>query len=578
MERLLGDERDSFALVNALDRKLVFGTAGLRGKMGTGYGAMNELTVMQATDGLCSYLLSAYGEDEAKRRGIVVGFDHRRNGTLTSERFASLTTAIAISRGIHVHLYSQQVATPLVPFAVTQKNCVGGIMITASHNPGADNGYKVYWENGAQIIPPHDNGIASCIDESRSNWSNLYESANRSAELAKDAKRLYASGLCEDPFEELAAAFVEKQVDIFSSGHDDKAENFPIVYTPMHGVGTKWIERSFANFGLPLPYVVKEQADPDPSFPTVDFPNPEEGADSLNLAFRTASEHDAHLVLANDPDADRLAVAERDEASGEWRVFTGNEIGTLLACWEWTKWRKANPNADASRVVMLASAVSSTHIGMIAESEGFKFEQTLTGFKWMGNRAEELQRHGHEVIFAFEEAIGFCIRPNDFVRDKDGVTTAVIFAEMYRALRNEGKTVTNYLLDIGERYGHCVNRSGYVMCDDAQSIFRRLRNDGQYWSTCGDALKITDVRDLGTGYDSSTPDKVATLPSSPSTQMITYTFDDGRGVATLRTSGTEPKLKCYVEVRGDEPRSSLSAYCDVVYETVLREMVQACQD
>eukprot|EP00939_MAST-03C_sp_MAST-3C-sp1_P004064 g4064.t1 len=468
-------------------------------------------------------------------------------------------------------------------------------MVTASHNPGPDNGYKVYWENGAQIIPPHDIGIAKCIDESRMTWSESRSHAV--SDLARDVAELYTSPLCEDPYSETVDAYCKDQVKAFCRHGDynrsaarSESDDVSIVYTAMHGVGLPYVQKTFAGFGLPNPVVVDEQALPDPDFPTVAFPNPEEGVDSLNLAFETARKNGCTVILANDPDADRLAVAERVENDDEspWRVFTGNEIGTLLGHWEWSKWREANPNSDPSRAVMLASAVSSTHLGMISEVEGFGFEQTLTGFKWMGNRAQELERSDdRDVLFAFEEAIGFCVGPNTFVRDKDGVTAAAVFAEMYLQLRERGLTVSEHLKQLGERYGHCLNRSDYVICEDAitiSRIFDRLRDGGNYWETCG-PLSISGVRDLTTGYDSATPDNKTLLPASASSQMITYSFDGGKSQATLRTSGTEPKIKCYVEVRGRrdgdsksndgvESYEDLRSYCNDVFDAVQSEMLE----
>jgi len=582
METMIKESKESTeaydALVEAMSSRLKFGTAGLRGKMGAGYGKMNELTVLQATDGLCTYLIDTFGEDAAKMRGIVIGFDHRARGSLSSERFAKLASKLAASRGFRVHAYSKQVATPLVPYGVLDRKALAGIMITASHNPGQDNGYKVYWENGAQIIPPHDRGIAERIDRSRENWSDRVSELRELSVLDNGNNEIFDNNI-QDPFPDLSDSFVRKQSSTFassssSSSSNNKGQN--IVYTAMHGVGYPWILKSFKAFDLPEVIPVTEQVQPDPTFPTVKFPNPEEGADSLNLAFETAKRNDASLVLANDPDADRLAVAEQDTETGTWRVFTGNEIGTLLGHYEWSKWRDANPGVDPSEVSMLASVVSSTHLGMIARKEGFCFEQTLTGFKWMGNRAQELlDKNQSNVLFAFEEAIGFCVRPNDFVRDKDGVTAAAVFAEMYLDLRRQGLTVSQHLQILGERYGHCLNRSDYVLCEDPiriDKMFERLRRNGEYWTHCGD-MEITSIRDLTTGHNSG--GTLDPLPCDPSSHMITYVFDHGKSQATLRTSGTEPKVKCYVEVRGDgeENEQVLRDRCDHVFDLVFGEML-----
>eukprot|EP00938_MAST-03A_sp_MAST-3A-sp1_P005444 g5444.t1 len=571
-------ESDSSAyneLEDAMNKRLKFGTAGLRGQMGPGYGKMNELTVLQATDGLCTYLIDKFGEDAARERGIVIGYDHRAKGSLSSERFASLASKLAASRGFRVHAYSDLVATPLVPYGVIDRNSLAGVMITASHNPGQDNGYKVYWENGAQIIPPHDRGIAERIDHSRDNWDTRHSKLSEFGVFDDDDDDDSMNRIIEDPFPSLSKSFVHEQSSTFRNHKACSNKDANIVYTAMHGVGYPWIQKSFEAFGLPSVIPVIEQVQPDPTFPTVKFPNPEEGADSLNLAFETAKRNESSLVLANDPDADRLAVAEKDLETGEWRVFTGNEIGTLLGHYEWKKWRDLNPDADPSQVSMLASVVSSTHLGMIAKKEGFHFEQTLTGFKWMGNRAEEMLHSDRSVLFAYEEAIGFCIRPNDFVRDKDGVTAAAVFAEMYLDLRSQDLTVSQHLRNLGDHYGHCLNRSDYVLCEDPSKIdamFERLRCDGKYWTHCGN-MEITAIRDLTTGHNMG--DVLDPLPTDPSSHMITYVFDHGKSQATLRTSGTEPKVKCYVEVRGDDHDSekTLRDRCNNVFDLVFGEML-----
>ncbi|RLN06350.1 hypothetical protein BBO99_00008133 [Phytophthora kernoviae] len=523
--------------------RVAFGTAGLRAVMGPGPAAMNDLVVIQTTQGICKYLTKQFG-DQAKTMGMAVGYDHRKQGTLSSKRFAELTAAVCLHYGIKVFLYEGLVATPLVPFCIEQKGCAVGVMVTASHNPKADNGYKVYWSNGSQIIPPHDEGIADEILANLAPWRQYDDSLES---LKQDFPTLL-----ENPREELTKRYFEIVRERSCRFPEANAKTtLKIAYTAMHGVGHAFTSRSFAAFDH-KPYVqVQAQLLPDPEFPTVAFPNPEEGKGALQLAMETAEANGARLILANDPDADRLAVAEQDPSSPSgWRIFTGNEIGVLLGCWELEQYLRLHPDCDHKQLYFVASTVSSKMLRAVAQAEGLNFEETLTGFKWMGNKTFELREAGKTVLFSFEEAIGFCV--GDLVKDKDGVAAAAVFAEMAVQLEaTKHMTVVQHLNALYERYGHFVTQNHYVKCYDpvkVRTIFERLRNNGKYWPSCGD-FAITHVRDLTTGYDSAQSDKRAVLPVNNSTEMITYTFANGC-VATLRTSGTEPKLKYYVELAG----------------------------
>ncbi|RLN88079.1 hypothetical protein BBJ28_00015457 [Nothophytophthora sp. Chile5] len=535
--------RDTSRLRELFGSRVAFGTAGLRAVMGPGPAAMSDLVVIQTTQGICKYLTRVFG-DQAKRMGVVVGYDHRQQGSLNSKRFAELTAAVCVHYGIKVFLYEGFVATPLVPFCIEQKGCAAGVMVTASHNPKADNGYKVYWSNGSQIIPPHDAGIAAEIESNLAPW-RIYDDSLEALKLSHPA-------LLEDPTQELTKCYFELlRARLCRFPEANASTKLKIAYTAMHGVGHAFTSRSFATFSH-QPYVpVQAQLLPDPEFPTVAFPNPEEGKGALKLAMETAEANGARLILANDPDADRLAVAERDPNSKSgWRIFTGNEIGVLLGCWELEQHLRLHPDCDRKQLYLIASTVSSKMLRAVAQAEGLNFEETLTGFKWMGNKTFELREAGKTVLFSFEEAIGFCV--GDIVKDKDGVAAAAVFAEM--AVQLEARrhiTVAQHLTALYERYGHFVTQNHYVKCYDPEktrAIFTRLRNNGEYWPKCGDFV-IAHVRDLTTGYDSAQPDKRAVLPVSSSSEMITYTFANGC-VATLRTSGTEPKLKYYVELAG----------------------------
>ncbi|XP_033976669.1 phosphoglucomutase-2 [Trematomus bernacchii] len=529
------------ALKKCFSSRMEFGTAGLRAAMGPGTCCMNDLTIIQTTQGFCSYLEDSF--DNIKERGVVIGYDARAHPPSGggSKRFASLAAAVFISRGVPVHLFSDITPTPFVPFTVSQLGLCAGIMVTASHNPKQDNGYKVYWENGAQIISPHDKGIAKAIEENLEPWPKSWST-----------EEALKSPLLKDPYQDIHTQYF-KAIQKHCHHRDiNKSSEVKIVHTSVHGVGHTFVQSAFQAFDLHPPYAVEEQKDPDPEFPTVKYPNPEEGEGVLTLSFALADREGAAFVLANDPDADRLAIAEKQE-SGKWRVFTGNELGALLGWWMFRCWKEQNSDAAAEvkNLYMLASTVSSKILRAIALKEGFHFEETLTGFKWMGNRARDLLDQGKTVVFAFEEAIGYMCSPS--VLDKDGVSAAAIAGEMISYLATKSSSLSQQVTNIYEEYGYHISKNSYFICHDQdviRSLFERLRtHSGQkdsYPTECG-RFAISAVRDLTTGYDSNQPSNKAVLPTSRSSQMITFSFANG-GVATMRTSGTEPKIKYYTEL------------------------------
>mmetsp|Transcript_49138 Transcript_49138/g.122829 ORF Transcript_49138/g.122829 Transcript_49138/m.122829 type:complete len:493 (-) Transcript_49138:29-1507(-) len=440
------------------------------------------------------------------------------------------------SKGIKTYLFDTHVCTPMVPFTVKNRGCFAGMMVTASHNPKADNGYKMYGANGAQLCEPHDTHIADLILANLSPWTD-YQTAVQS---------VLSSPLRLNDLESLMDSYyAEMEASLCFHKPTNPSSTLKIVYTAMHGVGTPFATRSFSTFGHP-PFVgVPAQNSPDPTFPTVAYPNPEEGKGALELSFQAAKESGATLVLANDPDADRLAVAEL-QPNGGWRMFSGNEIGMLLAHWLWTK---CVERGEKGKLAVVASTVSSKMTRALADKEGMRFEETLTGFKWICNKKFDLQQEGYKVLLAFEESIGFCC--GDLVNDKDGVCAMSVFAEMASQLHLKGINVSSHMDSLYDTYGHFVSRQGYVTVPDPKltvDIFSKLREGGKYPTAVG-GFKIAQVRDLTVGFDSSTADHKTTLPASASSQHLTLTFDNGC-VANLRGSGTEPKLKFYVELHG----------------------------
>ena len=356
--------------------RIAFGTAGLRARMAPGYKHMNPLVILQTSQGFVKYIESQYASTlaEAKERGLVLGYDGRHN----SRRYAEIVATVFLQEGFRVHLFSRMVGTPLVPFGLLHKKAIAGVVITASHNPKEDNGFKVYWTNGAQIIPPHDAGIAGSIRENLKPWHAQGESV---APLAFDASHPRLS----DPFDEVTGAYFHRSGAEYCWRREQNSkltqQDCPVTFTAMHGVGAPFTARAFEAFNLPAYIPTPQQIEADPEFPTVRFPNPEEGKGALKLAMETADRAGSKLILANDPDADRLAVAEK--VGEDWLPLNGNQIALLLASWTFENYlsREKPTKEQLSKTCMCASTVSSAVLASMAKKEGFNFYPTLTGFK-----------------------------------------------------------------------------------------------------------------------------------------------------------------------------------------------------
>jgi len=522
-----GDRRE---LVERFSRSLEFGTAGLRGLMGAGPNRMNRAVVIRTSAGLVASLLEELGD--AAERGIVVGYDARRQ----SRTFADDAASVFAAAGVRVHWFPDVVPTPLVAFAVRHLRAAAGVVVTASHNPAEYNGYKVYWSNGAQIVPPRDHAIAHFVAAVPA--ANLVPRVSREVGIAegrirsvpREVEAHYLSGIREL----LLAPRVRPELSV--------------VYTPLHGVGFALVNRAMKESGFGEMTPVPEQVEPDPGFPTAPFPNPEEKG-VLDRAVALARKSGADLVLANDPDADRLAVAVRNDA-GEFVQLSGNQVGVLIGHYLLT----ADPRRDARAVI--ASIVSSPMLGEIARQLGVHYEETFTGFKWIANRAMELTREGKRFVFGYEEALGYCI--GDLVRDKDGVSAAVLFAEIASVCRQRGSSVFAYLCELYRRYGLYASRQrsvilpgidGAARIDSLMKALRESPPDGV------GARRVIERRDyaarLAVGGDGS--QSALRLPQS---DVLAYALEGDTRVI-VRPSGTEPKIKCYFDhrepVAQDEP-------------------------
>ncbi|KAG8931536.1 Phosphoglucomutase-3 [Tulasnella sp. 417] len=457
-------------LRNRLADRIEFGTAGLRGRMEAGFSRMNDLTIIQASQGLCAYVLQQ-NPDTAQDEGIVIGHDHRYN----SERWALLTARAFISKGVKVYLHRRLVHTPLVPFSVGRLRAACGVMITASHNPKNDNGYKVYWQNAVQIIEPHDRGIAEAIK------ANLEPGQD-----AWNVDDVASSPLCFDKTEEMTELYLDQvspQIHDRSLQSLNGSTDLKFVFTAMHGVGYQIATKAFETTGFKPFIAVQAQQEPNPDFPTVPFPNPEEKG-ALNLAIEEADRQGADYVFAVDPDADRFAAAEK-QTDGKWTQFTGDQLGTLLASSILDRYKKSGKPIE--KLAMVASTVSSKMLESMAKVEGFSQRKknlirSTLGFKWIGNTALNLEAEGYDVKFGYEEAIGFMCSPE--IRDKDGVTAMITFAEMIVASRAEGKRLSERLDESYTKYGYHQTKNSYFICRDPEAIkkiFARLRSFIKYY-------------------------------------------------------------------------------------------------
>ncbi|KAJ3353352.1 Phosphoglucomutase-2 [Allomyces javanicus] len=614
-----GDEAD---LRKRLGSRIEFGTAGLRARMEAGFSRMNDLTVIQATQGLVAYILAQHGGDPTGL-SVVLGHDHRAFGSLSSARFTRLTAAVFLHKGIKVYYYRHLVHTPMVPFGVKALGATCGIMMTASHNPKADNGYKLYWNNGCQIIPPVDAGIAAAILDNLEPW--VWDDTLVESLLATPGNEHKV----EDPTARMVQAYMStvRDLDALVSMRD-RNRHVPalrICYTAMHGVGLPFIRRAFDVAGLPPFFLTPEQVHPDPDFPTVAFPNPEEGKGALELACRAADLHQCRVILANDPDADRLAVAEkqipRDGSAPYWHIFSGNQIGIMLAAFVMDGYRRKY--GASTKLGCLTTTVSSMMIKQMAHDEGVEFEETLTGFKWLGNRAIAMETEGRadKVFFAFEQAIGFMC--GDAVRDKDGVSAGVCVAELAHWLAGHPDeahphTLVEFLQSLYVKYGFFASNDGYVVEPDPKRVdamFVKIRPQSvysadldaiasgaapepEYPTHLGD-FAVRTVRDVTVGYDSTTKSRRPVLPTMPGAHMLTFTFDVPAAAwaeaahphvalmpcsMTLRTSGTEPKVKYYTELAArwtgpaDVPNVDKIKAMQAAAEAALAELVKLTKE
>ena len=527
--RQMLEDSDSTALERAFGPRLVFGTAGLRGPIGPGPAAMNRLLVQRVSRGLARYVR---GQAGAGRRAVI-GFDGRHK----SRAFAHDTASVLADAGMEVWLFDQVCPTPLCAYAVRHLSAAVGVMVTASHNPPEDNGYKVYWSTGGQIIEPHDSGITEAIDA-------VWDEHTVPTELAT----LRAAGRVRAIPVDLVDAYHEA-VQGLRVHHSTGAR---VVYTAMHGVGAVDVLRALRTAGHTDVHPVPAQRDPDPDFPTVRFPNPEEPG-AMDLSMTLARDLDADVVIANDPDADRLAVAVPD--GDGFRQLTGNQVGLLLA-------HDLLSHGDGAPPLVATTIVSSKLLADIARHHGAAYGETLTGFKWLGELGRKHEERGGRFVLGFEEALGYSI--GGLVRDKDGVSAALVMADLVSWLRSQDRTLLDALAELGRLYGVSAStQKSFRMPGEEgkariEALLASLREQGV---ESVDGVAVVRSRDLLSGEARDHTTGSTSIIDLPRSNVLAWDLADGSRILA-RPSGTEPKVKFYFEVvepMGDEALATAEA-------------------
>lgn len=531
-------EADEKEIEDRFYRELEFGTGGLRGVIGAGTNRMNIYTVRKATQGLANYIIKAKGQE----KGVAIAYDSRR----MSPEFAKEAALCLNSNGVKTYIFESLRPTPELSFAVRELNCIAGIVITASHNPAEYNGYKVYWEDGAQITPPHDKNILAEVAAVRD-----YSEVSTMAEAEAVKLGLYNvidSGMDDRYMEELKKQSIHPEII------KKMAEDIKIVYTPLHGTGNLPVRRVLKELGFQQVYVVEEQEAPDGNFPTVSYPNPEDPK-AFTLALELAARVDADIVLATDPDADRLGGYAKDSKTGEYVSFTGNMSGMLIAEYILRERKAAGTLPDNAALVK--TIVTTNMADVLCRDYDVKLVEVLTGFKYIGEQIKLFEENdSYSYVFGLEESYG-CLA-GTYARDKDACVAVMMLCEVAAAYKAEGKTLWDGMLDIYEKYGYfredlqTITLKGITGAEQIKGIMEDLRKNPP--AVIG-GIRVKEVRDyqasvareLETGKESS-----ITLPKS---NVLYFDMEDDCWCCA-RPSGTEPKIKFYIGVKADSLEAS----------------------
>ena len=512
-------------------RQLEFGTGGLRGVIGAGTNRMNIYTVRQATQGLANYIISQNGQD----KGVAIAYDSR----IMSPEFSDEAALCLNANGIKTYRFESLRPTPELSFSVRELGCIAGIVITASHNPREYNGYKVYWEDGAQITPPHDKNILAEV-------AKVTDFSQVKTMLKSEAE---AAGLYHTIGKEMDDKYIETLKNLVLNLDTIKKvqKDVNIVYTPLHGAGNVPVQRILKEIGFENVYVVPEQEKPDGDFPTVDYPNPEDER-AFKLALELAQKVNADVVLANDPDADRLGVYAKDSKTGEYHSFTGNMSGLLIAEYELSQ--KQERGEIPANGALIKTIVSSNLADAIAKEYNLKLVEVLTGFKYIGEQMRLFEQTGKNTyMFGFEESYGCLVGTH--ARDKDGIAAVMALCEAAAYYKTKGYTLWDQMMNIYEKYGYykeltvSVTKEGVSGADEIKQIMENIRQNpitqlGKYKVLKFRDYKQGTIKDLETGSVENT-----NLPTS----NVLYFDLNNDAWCCVRPSGTEPKIKFYIGIK-----------------------------
>ena len=531
---LLAIKDDDKEIKDRFYRRLEFGTGGLRGVIGAGTNRMNIYTVRQATQGLANYIISQDGQ----AKGVAIAFDSR----IMSPEFAKEAAACLSANGIKVYLFESLRPTPELSFSVRRLGCIAGIVITASHNPREYNGYKVYWEDGAQITPPHDKNIlgeVALVEDFEQMKTMSYEQA-----VSEGFIKIIGKEIDDEYIAQL------KKQNIHPEVITKAAKDIKIVYTPLHGTGNIPVRRVLKELGFENVYVVEKQEKPDGSFPTVAYPNPEDEK-AWTLALELAKEKDADIVLATDPDADRLGVYAKDKKTGEYVSFTGNMSGALIA--EYILREKKDKGELPKNAAIVETIVTTDMLKAIAKDYNVKLIEVLTGFKFIGEQIKLFeQNNSYEYIFGMEESYG-CLA-GTYARDKDACVAVMMLCEVAAYYKLKGMTLCDAMQDMYEKYGYykeglsTITKKGMDGIAQIENMMREKRENPIQTIGGFKVLKMRDylineVKDMVTGEKSST--------GLPKSNVLYYELENNAWCC-VRPSGTEPKIKFYYGVKGED--------------------------
>ena len=531
-KELLAIKDDEKEIEDRFYKELEFGTAGLRGVIGAGTNRMNQYTVGKATQGLANYIL----EQGTENKGVAISYDSRK----MSKEFSMQTALILCANGIKTYLFKSLRPVPELSFAIRELKCTAGIMITASHNPPKYNGYKVYWDDGAQIVSPRDKDIIAKVRAVES----FSEIKQMSEEEAKN------KGLLNFVGTEMDDKYIEKLKSLILNPEivKEQGKKLKVVYTPLHGTGNMVAERLLKEIGIENLYVVPEQKEPDGNFPTVDYPNPEDPK-AFKLALELAKKVDADVVLATDPDADRLGIFAKDTKTGEYKNYTGNMSALLIA--EYRISQMKEKGILPKNGMMITTIVSSNLTKAIGEYYGLEVFEVLTGFKNIGavmRKAEE--NKDKEYVFGFEESYGCLI--GDYARDKDGIAAVMALCEAACYYQSKGMTLWDQMIAIYEKYGYyketqvSIVREGAEGAEEIKQIMTNTRNKDI--EKIGD-YKVLTFKDIDKDYVKNMITGEESKSGLPKSNVLYYELEDNNWCC-IRPSGTEPKIKLYMGVKG----------------------------